>query len=53
MTSNAMTMTIENPCVIVGELRGAAGSTSYCGQVAAPSKLMIDCPGAVGISGRR
>ena len=26
---------------------------SYCGQVAAPSTLMIDCPGSVGTIGRR
>jgi len=27
--------------------------TFYCGQVAAPSKLMIDCAGSVGTMGRR
>ncbi len=32
---------------------GDALPTSYCGQVAAASKLMIDCAGSVGTIGRR
>jgi len=37
----------------ISERRDVPATTRYCGQVAAPSKLMIVCDGSVGTSGRR